>query len=77
MSQPVNLCRSKDWSELKAEKSFLGLVTVKFSVVIELEEYFEGICHNNPEIYRDILKVNGEGIVSQHYFLCRNIKAED
>ena len=24
MSQPSNLCRSKDWLELKAEKSFLG-----------------------------------------------------
>ena len=24
MSQPANLCRSKDWLELKAEKSFLG-----------------------------------------------------
>ena len=23
-SQPVNLCRNKDWSELKVEKSFLG-----------------------------------------------------
>ena len=29
-------------------------------------------CRDNPEISRDILKVNGEGIVSRHYFLCRN-----
>ena len=57
MSQPANLCRSKDKSELKPKKSFLG--------------------HDNLEICRDILKVNGEGIVSQHYLSCRNIKAED
>ena len=45
----------------------------KFSITTELEEYFEERCHNNPEICHDILKVNGEGIVSQHYFLCCNI----
>ena len=52
-------------------------MSVKFSVVTELEEFIEERRHNNPEICRDILKVNGEGIVSQHYVLCRNIKAED
>ena len=59
-------------------------MTIKFFVAIELEEYFEEscrenpeICRDNPEICRDILKVDGEGIVSQHYFLCCNIKAED
>ena len=43
----------------------------------ELEQDFEERCRDNSEICRDILKVNGEGIVSRHYFLCRNIKDED
>ena len=50
---------------------------VKFSVATELEEDFKEVRRDNPEIYRDILKVNGEGIVSRHYVLCRNIKAKD
>ena len=40
------------------------MVTVKFSVVTELEEDFEESRRDNPEICRNILKVNGEGIVS-------------
>ena len=40
------------------------MVTVKFSVVTELEEDFEESRRDNPEICRKILKVNGEGIVS-------------
>ena len=52
-------------------------MTVKFYVETELEEDFDKSCRDNPEICRDILKVNGEGIVSPHYFLCRNIKAKD
>ena len=51
-------------------------MAVKFSVSIELED-FEEIRRENLEICRDMLKVNGEGIVSRHYVLCRNIKAED
>ena len=43
----------------------------------ELEEDFEESYCDNPEICLDILKVNGEGIVSRHYILCRNIKDED
>ena len=48
-----------------------------FSVATKLEKDFEESCRDNPEICRDILKVNDEGIVSRHYFLCRNIKVED
>ena len=47
---------------------------MKFFFTTELEEDFEESCRYKPEIFRDILKVNGEGIVSRHYFLCRNIK---
>ena len=50
---------------------------VKFFVATGLEEDFEESHCDNPEICCDILKVNGEGIVSQHYFSCRNIKAEN
>ena len=52
-------------------------MTVKFYVAKELEEDFEESHRGNPEICCDILKVNGEGIVSRYYVLCRNIKAED
>ena len=48
-----------------------------FSVMKGLEEDFEASRRNNPKICHDILKVNGEGIVSQHYLSCCNIKAED
>ena len=52
-------------------------MTVKFLLATELEKDFEESCRDNLEIFRDILKVNDEGIVSRHYFLCRNIKVED
>ena len=50
---------------------------VKFSVTKKLEEDFEENLRDNPKIYRDIRKVNGEGIMLRHYVLYRNIKAED
>ena len=53
------------------------MATVNVSVATELEEAFEESCRDNPEMCRDILKENGEGNVSRHYVLCRNIKAED
>ena len=55
----------------------LQLTTVMFFVSTGLEEDFEENCHDNPEIGRNLLKTNGEGIVSRHYVLCRNIKVED
>ena len=58
------------------KRAFLGAI-VKFSVAAELEEEFEESCRDNPEMCRDIVKVKGEGIVSRHYFSCRNIKVED
>ena len=52
-------------------------MTINFSIATELEKDFEENRRDNPEICRDILKVNGEGIMSRHYVQCRNIKAED
>ena len=52
-------------------------MTINIFVATELEEHFEESYRDNPEICRDILKVNGEVIVSRHYFFCHNIKAED
>ena len=41
------------------------------------EEDFEESLRDNHELCRDILKENGEEIVSRHYVLCSSIKAED
>ena len=82
-SRPKKLCRSqqiyvatKIGQNSKLKRAF-EVATVKISVATELEEDFKESCRDNPEIRCDIFKVNGEGMVLQHYFLCRNIKAED
>ena len=67
VSQLPNLYRSKDWLELKAKKSFLGRDRKVFCRD-RLEKDFEESCRDNPEICHDILKVNDERIMSQHYF---------
>ena len=71
-----NYVAAKTSQNSRLKRDFL-VTTVQFSVTTKLEEDFEESRHDNPEIYHDILKVNAEGIVSRHYVLCRNIKAED
>ena len=82
-SRPKELCCSqqicvaaKTSQNSRMKRAFL-VVTVKIFVATELEEEFEESCRDNSEMCHDILKVKGEGIVSRHYFSCRNIKAED
>ena len=77
------LCRSqqiyvitKTSQNSRLKRAFL-VATVMFFVAIELEEDFEESCCDDLENHRDILNGNGEGIVLQHYVLCRNIKVED
>ena len=48
-----------------------------FSVTTYLKKILKKSYDDNPKLYRDIIKTNGEGAVSRHYVLCRNIEAED
>ena len=60
MSQPAKLCRSQQsyvaakTSQNSRLKRAFEVVTVKFSVAIELREDFEESRRDNPEICRDI-----------------------
>ena len=82
-SRPKELCRSQiiyvlaKASQNSRLKRAFEVATVKFSIATELEEDFEKSCRDNPEICCDIQGGNGEGIMSRHYFVCHNIKAED
>ena len=69
-SSPKELCRNqqiyvaaKIGHNSRLKRPF-WVTTVKFFVVTGLEEDFEESCRDNLEICRNILKINGEGIVS-------------